>query len=167
MKLMITFTLVSLIAGAIFSSGQERVRKTEDVVREMEGKLAAALLKSDSASVDAILADDYIEINAQGLVRYKPELMATVRARASAPRAISVGPEVTIDETNLRTYGDTAVLVGRITTNYQFMDYQTSPDTPQSTAPINTEQERFMKVYSKRNGQWQLVASTRTAIPKR
>ncbi|MDQ3665435.1 MAG: nuclear transport factor 2 family protein [Acidobacteriota bacterium] len=166
MKLMIILTLVVLTAGAIFSLGQAQVTKTEELIRGMEGKLNAALLKGDSASVDAILADDYIEINAQGLVTHKPEVMRIVRARASAPHAPSVGPEVTIDETNLRTYGDTAVLVGRITTRYQFMDYQTSPDTPQNAAPINTEQERFMKVYSKRNGQWQLVASTRTAIAK-
>ncbi len=167
MKLLIIFTLVVLIAAAIFSRGQERVTKTEELVREMEGKLTATLLQGDSASVDGILADDYIEINDQGLVRYKPDVMATVRARASAPRSKSVGPEVTIDETNLRTYGDTVVLVGRTTTRYQFMDYQTSPDTTQSAAPINTDQERFMKVFSKRDGRWQLVASTRTAIAKR
>jgi len=167
MKLMRIFTFVVLIAAAIFSKGQAQVIKTEERVKQVDDKLAAALQEGDLAAVNELLADDYIEINAQGLVSRKPDLMAIVRARAAAPRAKSVGPEVTIDETSLRTYGDTAVLIGRTTTRYQFMEYQTSPDAPPSAAPIDIQQERFMKVYSKRDGRWQLVASTRTAIAKR
>ncbi len=165
MKLVTIFTPVVAIAAVVFSRGQERVTKTEKVVREIVGKLTAAMLQGDSATVNALCGPLH-EVNTQGLVRHKPEVMATVRARAVAPRANSVGPGVTIDEPNLRTYGDTVVLVGRTTTHYQFMDYQTSPDPTQSAFPINTEQERFMKVYSKRDERWQIVASTRTAIAK-
>ena len=167
MKLVIMFTLVVLIPAAIFSRGQERVTKTEELVREMEGKLTAALLQGDSASVDGILDVDYIDINAQGLVRHKRDVMATVSARASAPRAISIGPEITVDETKLRIYGDTAILIGLTTTRYQHMEYQTLPQPAQLPAPTFTDQERFMKVYSKLNGRWQLVASQATAIAKR
>ncbi|MFN2510643.1 MAG: nuclear transport factor 2 family protein [Pyrinomonadaceae bacterium] len=166
MKLVVIF-MVLLIAAVPCSQGQKRVTETEELIRGLESKLAVAILQGDSTSVGRILADDYIEINAQGLLTRKEDLMAIVRARAAAPQAESVGPDVTIDEINSRTHGDTAVLIGRITTRYQFMDYQVSPDTPQTTAPTNTVQERFMKVYSKRKGQWQLVASMRTAIAKR
>jgi hypothetical protein len=165
MKLVIIF-MILLMAAAICSQGQERVNRTGELIRGLESKLTVAMLQGDSTLVDRILADDYIEVNAQGLLRRKVDLMAFVRARAAAPQAKSVGPEVTIDETNLRMHGDTAVLIGRITTRYQFMDYQTFPDTPQTAAPTNTIQERFMKVYSKRDGRWQLVASTTTAIAK-
>lgn len=166
MKLVIMITIL-LMAATIGSQGQEPMTAAEELIRGLESKLSAAILQSDSKLVDRILADDYIEINAQGLLTRKADLMAIVRARAAAPQAKSVGPEVTIDETNVRMHGNTAVLIGRITTRYQFMDYQTSPDTPQTAPPTNTQQERFMKVYSKRNGQWQIVASTRTAIAKR
>ncbi len=167
MKLVFIFTLVVLIAAAIFSRGQERVTRTEELIRAMDGKLTAALLQGDSASVDAILADDYIEINAQGLVRHKPDVMATVRARASAPRSKSVGPETSVDETKLHMYGDTAILIGLTTTRYQHMEYQALPQPAQLPAPTATYQERFMKVYSKLNGRWQLAASQTTAIAKR
>lgn len=167
MKFMITIAIVSLVSTFAIFAQDEGVKRTEGIIRGLDGELEAAFLKGDTASVDRILADDYMEITSQGLLRHKTEVIAVVRARASAPRAKSVGPEVTNDETNLRTYGDTVVLVGRTTTRYQFMDYQTSPDTTQSAAPLNTDQERFMKIYSKRDGRWQLVASTRTAIAKR
>jgi len=164
---LVTIFIILLMPAAICSHGQERVTATEGLLRGLDGKFSAAMLQGDLTVVDQILADDYIEINAQGLLTRKPDLMAIVRAIAAAPQVKSVGPDVTIDETSVRMHGDTAVLIGRITTRYQFMDYQTSPDTPQTTAPTNTEQERFMKVYSKRDGRWQLVASTRTAIAKR
>ena len=166
MKLTRVFTMLVLMATATFSWGQEPARKSGEVVQAVDRELAAALRKGDSASVDAMLADDYIEINAQGLVKYKADIMAVVRSQASAPRATSVGPEVTIDETNLRTHGDTAVMTGRITTRYQFMNYQTSPDTSQPAAPASVEQERFLKVYSRRSGHWQLLASITTPIAK-
>jgi ketosteroid isomerase-like protein len=156
-----------VIVGAIFSSAQDRVTKTEKLIREMETKLAAALLQGDAASVEAILADDYVEISAQGVVRHKSEIMAVVRARASAPHSVSIGPEVSVGETNLRIYGDTAVLIGLTTTRYQFMEYQSLPQSSQLPAPTATTQERFIKVYSKPNGRWQLVASQVTAVAER
>ena len=167
MKLLIMFALVVLMAGAGFSRDQERMIRNEELIREMDSKLTVALLQGDAASVDAMLADGYTEINAQGLVRHKPDVMATVRAQASAPRSISVGPETTVDETKLRLYGDTAILIGLTTTRYQHMEYQTLPQPGQLPAPTATYQERFMKVYSKLKGRWQLVASQTTAIAKR
>ena len=159
--------MILLMAASICSHGQERVTAAEELIKGLDGKLSAAMLQGDSKTVDELLAEDYIEINAQAVLSSKADLMAIVRARSAAPRSKSVGPEVTIDETSFRLHGATAVLSGRITTRYQFLDYQTSPDSPQSATPMNTEQERFMKVYSKRDGRWQLVASTRTAIAKR
>lgn len=167
MKSLIMLALVMFMAGADFSRNQERVTNIEKVIRALDGKLSTALLQGDVASVDTILADDYIEINAQGLVANKEDVMAIVRARASAPRSKSIGPEVTVDETNLRVYGDTAILISLTTTRYQLMEYQTLPQPGQLPAPTATNQERFMKVYSNLNGRWQLVASQATTIAKR
>jgi len=167
MKFMIMIAMAGLFFSFDIFAQDEGVKGIEGIIRGLDGELEAAFLKGDMASVDRILAEDYTEITSQGLLRHKTEVMAVVRARASAPPAKSVGPEITIDETNLRIYGDTVVLVGRTTTRYQFMEYQTSPATTPLAAPLNTDQVRFMKVYSKWDGRWQLVASTRTAIAKR
>lgn len=165
MNLLIIFTFAVLIVASTFSPGQEQVTKTEQIVREMEGKLTAALSEGDSASVDAILSDDYTEINAQGLIRRKSDLMAFVRARASAPRSKSLGPEIAV-KTKLHMYGDTAILIGLTTTRYQHMEYQTLPQAAQTPSQNATYQERFMKVFARVNGRWQLAASQSTAIAK-
>lgn len=167
MKIIIIIALVGLVSVvSIFAQDEERGKKTEETIRQIERELAAALMQGDTASVDRILADNYIEINPQGLVRDKTDVMVVVRARASAPSAKSIGPDVTVDETKLRTYGNTAILVGLTTTRYQHMEYQTSPELAQLPAQITTNQERFMKVYSKLDGRWRLVASQTTAIAK-
>lgn len=166
MKFMVTIAIVSLMSTFAIWAQDDGVKRTEGIIRGLDGELEAALLQGETASVDRILADDYTEITSQGLLRHKTDVIAVVRARASAPRTKSVGPEVTIDETEFRTYANTVVLIGRTTTRYQFMEYQTSPNTTQSADPVSTDQERFMKVYSKRDRRWQLVASTRTAIAK-
>lgn len=166
MKSLIMLALVLLMAGAISPRGQVRVTNTEELVREIEGKLTAALLQGDSASVDAILANDYIEIDAQGIVRNKSDVMASVRARASAPHSKSLGPEISMDETKLRTYGDTVILTYLQTTRYRHMENQALPPSAPLSAQTATYSERFMKVYSRLNGRWQLVAFQTTAIAK-
>jgi len=164
MKLLIALALVVLMTAANLSGGQEKVTKTEALVRELDTRLTAALLKGDSTSVDGLLADDYFEINAQGLVRHKSDVMVIVRAQASAPRSISLGPEISLDESIVHLYGDTAILTGIITTRYQYMEYQTLPQSGQLPAPTSTNQERFTKVFSKLNGRWRLVAFQTTPI---
>ncbi len=166
MKLLIILALVVLTATATVFSEQEKVTKTEELIGKVDGKLTAALLQGDSASVDAILADDYVEIDAQGSIRHKSDVMTTVRARASAPRSISIGPEITVDESRVRVDGDTAILFSVTSTRYQFMEYMTLPQTP-SRSPSVTDRYRLMKVYSKLNGRWQLIAFQTTAIAKR
>lgn len=165
MKLTIMFTLVVLIAAAISSQGPERMTKREELIRQLDAKLTAALMEGDSASVDTILADDYVEINAQGLVRHKSDVMAFVRARASAPHSKSVGPEIAV-ETKLLMYGDTAILTGLTTTRYQHMEYQTLAQPAQPPSQTATHQERFMRVYCRANERWQLAAFQTTAIAR-
>ena len=89
MKSVIIFTIL-LLAGVSFH-GQKRVTGTEELIRGLESKLTVAILQGDAPSVERILADDYIEINAQGLLTRKADLMAIARARAAAPQAQSVG----------------------------------------------------------------------------
>jgi len=113
MKFMIAIAIVSLISAFAIFAQDKSTTKTEGIIKGLDRELEAAFEKGDTASVDRILADDYTEITSRGLLRHKTDVIAVVRARASATRAKSVGPEVTIDETSFRTYGDTVVLIGR------------------------------------------------------
>jgi ketosteroid isomerase-like protein len=166
MKIWIAFAIVSLgstLAG--FVQDNSRKGKMEDVVKGLDQELSAAILRGDASSVEAILADDYIEISSQGSVRTKTHVMELVRARAKAPRSQSIGPELTIEEASLKTYGDVAIFTGVKKTRYQHMQYHVSPEPGPSAAPT-VDRERFMKVFIKKGGRWQLVSSQTTPVLK-
>jgi ketosteroid isomerase-like protein len=164
MKIMIASVFASLIlAFNVFP--QDEKQPNEQTVKKLDRELSDAIMKGDAATVDRLLADDYIEVTAQGTLQNKADIMAFVRARAAAPKAISVGPEISLQETKLNTYGDIAVWVGLKITKYPHMDYQVAPGSGQLPPPDITDRERFMKVYARRTGRWQLVASQTTNVP--
>jgi len=146
---------------------QKQGNKSELVIKKLERELEAALLKGDNVTLDRILADDYIEINAQGGVKKKADLIAVARAMSAGPRGITLGPDKTVDDLTIRLHGDNALVIGRTTIRYQFMEYQTSSSQTQSQNPVTVDQERFIRTYSKATGRWQLVAWQTTSIAKR
>jgi len=167
MKIVIAFVLASMVSPLlVFSPGGQQGRTTEEIIKELERELAAALVKGDPATVDRILGDDYLEITAQGVLLNKADVMAVVRAKASVPGGVSVGPEVSVEETRTLIEAHVAVLVGLITTRYQHMEYQVTPGSGQLPSPASIERARFMKVFAKRKGRWQLIASQTTGVAK-
>lgn len=146
---------------------QNQGNNSELVIKKLERELEAALLKGDSVELDRILADDYIEIDTQGGVKKKADVIAVARARSAAPRGVSIGPDKTVDDLTIRLHGDNALVVGRTTIRYQFMENQTSSPQTQSQNPVAVDQERFIRTYSKVSGRWQLVAWQTTLIAKR
>lgn len=166
---MISKTVVAALGLVIafFCYGQNRVANPQQSIQQLEQELETALLKGDSATLDRILAEDYIEINAQGGLRKKVDVIAVARAMSAAPRGVMLGPEKTVDDLTTRFHGDCALVAGRTTTRYQFMEYQTSSPQPQPQNPVTVDQERFLRSYSKVGGRWQLVAWQTTSIAKR
>jgi len=168
MKTVLTTFIVGVFSAlSVLGQTMKPPKMTEDLIKEMEHQLSAALLKGDIAIVDRIVADEYVEITAQGALRHKDDVLALVRARASAPPATTVGPEVSVDQTNFTVYDGVAVITGVMKTRYQFMQYQVSTLPGQSPAPDTVQQERFMKVYAKRGDKWQLIASHSTPMAER
>src|SRR5262245_4858833 len=122
MRIMIGSVFAALIcAFAVFPQDEEQT--TDQTFITLERELSDALNKGDAATVDRILAENYTEVTAQGVLQNKADIMALVRARAAVPKAISVGPEVTTKENKLIVYGDVAISSGVRITKYQHMDY--------------------------------------------
>jgi len=160
MKLLILFLLVLQTAPAALSQDSSPAAiKSDELIRQLDNKLATALQQGDAATVDTILADDYSEIDTQGSIKHKSEVMASVRALAVAPRSLSIGPETSVKEMSVRTYEAVAILTGLTTTKYQLMENQVSSLPAQGLDPSDIHQSRFMKVYAKLNGRWRLVIS--------
>ena len=144
---------------------QNPANNSDSIINRLERELASALLKGDTATLDRIVANNYIEINAQGGVRKKVDVIAIARARSAVRQGVSIGPEKTLDELSIRSYADSALVVGRTTIRYQFMENQTLSSQAQQ-APVIVDQERFIRTYAKVDGRWQLVAWQTTAIAK-
>lgn len=135
-------------------------------LREFDQKLEATLTSTDVAALEEVLAPDYIQIDPQGALTEREQILALARTRKAAPKAQIVGPEKTVLDQTIRIYGDTGIVVTLISTKYQFMDYQTAGPPP-AQGPEVVDQERRLRVYFRKSGQWQLVAQQTTAIAKR
>jgi ketosteroid isomerase-like protein len=106
-------------------------------VMSIEEQFRAARLHSDVTTLDRILADDYTGTNQYGVARNKAdmkELFKTFKLKS-----------LTLAKTDVKVHGDTAVVTGTQT--------ETIPDPP---APSRM---RFVRVYVKQDGRWQLLTS--------
>jgi ketosteroid isomerase-like protein len=106
----------------------------------------AAHLHGDFATIERLMAEDYIKIQPDGAVANKADVLATFE---TGERNWDV---VGGDEYNVRIYGDTVIVVGRWTArgvnHREHFDYSA----------------QFLSIYIKRNGHWQLVAEQSTDI---
>ena len=163
-KVVVAVLGVVLTLSACFA--QERGNKSELPIKNLERELETALAKGDAATLDRLLAHHYFEIDARGGLKKKADVLAFARSISSRPRGEMVGPEKTVDEMTIREYGDSAVVSGRTTIRYQFMENQTTPSQSQGEKPVAIDQERFTRTYSKVGGSWRLIAWQTTSIAK-
>ncbi len=117
-------------------------------VMNVERDWTEAHLRGDVEAIARLMADDYAKIESDGsvsdkaavLAKYTPETRYWEKAQG--------------DAYDVRVYGDTAVVIGRWTArgmnNGTRFDYAA----------------RFMSVYVRRAGQWQMVAEQSTPIFK-
>jgi ketosteroid isomerase-like protein len=114
---------------------------------QMEEALRVAIMKGDMKPYGRIVVDDYVFTDQDAVVRTKAQMV-------SAYDSGSVKYEsVKFDEIKVHAYGDTAVLTGRNTAKGQ------------DNGKDISGQFRYTRVYVKRQGRWQLVATQVTRIP--
>ena len=155
-----------LMLSLVFGYAQTSEDEAKRALRDFDQKLEAAITNSDVPALEQMLGSDYIEIDAQGGVTDREQILAFARTRKAGPKAQSVGPEKTIEDRMVRVHGDTAIVVTLVSTKHQFMDYQTSGPPP-AQRPEVIDKERRLRVYFRKSGSWQLVAQQTTAIAKR
>lgn len=105
-----------------------------------------AHLRGDVETLEAIMAFDYLKIQSDGSLSDKKTTLASYQPDR---RAWDVARG---DEYDVRIYGDTAVVIGRWTArgnnDGQPFDYAA----------------RFLSIYVRRDGSWQMVAEQSTEI---
>ena len=106
-----------------------------------------AIVRKDRAAIDANMADDFRSIDGTGTVETKP---AFVDGLMDAK--LTIDP-YTVEDFDVRLFGDVALLSGRTKMTGRF-----------DGKPF-TSHYRYIDVYAKRNGRWQIVSVQITRLP--
>ena len=119
----------------------------EDRLRKIDREWNEAYPRCDTSALDRIIADDWVCIDGAGLLITKSQLLERV---ASGPYPFDSHE---FDETNLRIFGDAAVVTGRLSASGHDKD-----------GPFHLQQ-RFTRVYVRREDSWQAIATQVTVVP--
>jgi ketosteroid isomerase-like protein len=153
-RLAINAALAAILAVSIAGAAAQRqqpspaVSALADAEREVRAAEAArlkAFLDHDVATMSALLADDMIHVTSDGRTRNKAQFMDDFVGR---PTAFS---QFVTDDMEVIVVGDVAVTRGR----YHNLVAQRSYGTPLKYA-------RFLRVWVKRDGAWQLLSHQAT-----
>jgi hypothetical protein len=117
----------------------------EQTISQLESELREATLKNDAAATGRLLADSWINTNANGTITEKKQLLATI----SSFEFISIEDE----DVRIDAYDNAAIVTGRSTRKLA------NPD-----GSVLTRHVRFTRVYVNQGGNWQVVAAQATPI---
>ena len=131
---------------ALRGAGGPTSTQTEQEIRSIESRLREAALAGATAVLNDLLADDYTNTDAYGLVRHKAQVLADVASGNSTFEAIG------LDDISVSIYGDAAVLTAKRTVRGR------------NASRDPSGQFRQIRVYAKRLGRWQAVMLQVTRI---
>jgi ketosteroid isomerase-like protein len=143
---------VLVIAATSLTPGQAKAKQAgpsdniEQAIRQLHRETVQAQLKSDTAALDRVWADDHTFTNPLGVVQTKAQRLAEMK---SGDRTLE---SFTLEDIQVRVYGNTAVVTGRGTLKGQRHGQDIGG------------QYRGIDVYVKKQGRWQLVAAQATRI---
>ena len=119
----------------------------EAEIRAVEEQRRRAYLAGDYDTVAGLLADDFFLTNAQGITRDKKDTIALFRSGDMKVESL------TFHDLAIRAQGEVAVVTGRSTARETFRGEDRSGD------------QRFTRVYVKRDGRWLLWVYQLTRVP--
>src|SRR6202521_1903031 len=147
-------TALLVVAASSFAYGQTDARatsgnaKVDQEIRRLEREWFDSYVRGDRAAFDRIVADDAVITYGNGKVGNKSEAIAEIKAPADASYSL------TSDDVQVRVYGDTAIVTGRV------------PEKGAFNGRSLNSQSRYTDVWVRRNGRWQVVAAQSTRLPQ-
>jgi ketosteroid isomerase-like protein len=118
----------------------------ENHLLKLDNEWNEAYPSRDVSALDHIIADDWVCIDGAGLVISKRQLLDRVESSAAFLDPYK------FDEITLRMFGDTAIATGRLS------------GTRRGTDGTFHFEQRYTRVYVKRNNRWQCVATQVTVV---
>jgi len=145
-----TAVLILTVSLAAFGQTTDKKprqdEKVEQDLLQLDRQWAEIAVQGDMATFDRIFSDDYTSTHSNGRVVTKAEERAYVVSAISGSKFLSIST----DDVKVRVYGDTAVIIGRVTVK------------PRSGSERHS---RYTTVWVKRKNRWQLVAEQFASIP--
>jgi ketosteroid isomerase-like protein len=137
----LVLTAASIALGQKQSARRDQRRSVEQVIRELDQERIQAQIHADRVALDRIYADDFIGIGPSGTVRTKPQVLADFTSQDLKFQSI------TTDDVRIRVYGNTVVETGRSTM------------VGQDKGRVVPRDNRFTRVWVRRQGRWRIVAN--------
>lgn len=133
--------LLLLAAGVAFADD------AVDQVTKTDHQWAEATLHRDAAVLNKILADDLKYVHGNGSVQNKKEFIDSLKSGDLQYHTIDY------QELDVKAFGETAVVMGKLRLNITMNKQEQKFEV------------RFLRVYVKRKGAWQLLAHQATRLP--
>lgn len=146
-RLWLTLCAALLLSPAVLPAQTAATPQSVQMVRALEERRFAAMMRRDTEALAAMLADDLTYAHSSGQLETKGQFLESIRSGAIQYTAIL--PE----GLDVRLYGDTAVVTGKGTFKVRMQGEDRSL------------QLRFTDVYVRRGDGWQMVAWQSTRLP--
>jgi ketosteroid isomerase-like protein len=154
--------LIAGVAAAVLGSAKwddGQNASSEREIRELEAQFGRAVVAGDRAFYERVLADDFTHTSHAGKFKTRAEWMAENKfdnPQGKPQTGKTTYEAFEVDDLAVRIYGDSAVVTGR-----------TIPKGRNAKGEPIRGQYRFLRVWVKRGGRWQVVAfqGTRIAEP--
>lgn len=144
---------VLIFTGTLFAQGHNTPPGTPGEIKndliQIEREIGRANLDCDYKYFDRVEAEDFIFTDAAGGVTSKKQDMAGEKDCRKSDGTYEV------DEPEVRLYGNTAVVTGRVTTTRKNKEEK-----------LVVRRSRFTDVFVWRDSRWQLVAGHSSRIPE-
>jgi len=145
-------TIALLVLASLFlaPAGAQKKPETKDAeahaLTELEMKWVGALMKSDTATLDGILADGYVDTDEHSQRSDKQGVLSVLKSGELKMESLK------LSDMKVYVYGDAAVVIG---SSAQVGNFQ-----GQAVAPKII----FTDTFVKQRGKWRAVASHRSAV---
>ena len=156
-KTILLVALIIAISLSIFGQAtftqSGKMSKTEQAVTDLVTEYGNAIIKRDTATVERVLADDFMGVNTNGEMSSKSQVVANLAKPVSPTAGKLEGFEAS--DSKVRVYDDTAIVTARLTVRGQ---------TEKGEA-YKTLWATVTFVAAKIKGRWQIVSTQSSLIP--
>jgi len=140
-----------LCAACVLPAAAQHKKTFKQQVAELESQWFEAQRTNDAATIDRLLSDDYIGINAQGMVSTKAQTLARIQTRQVVINKLDV------EDQKITIHGDTAVVTSEV-------EVDATNSSTQPATHVHSKL-RYTRIYLRYpSGTWRIVNFESTHI---